>query len=115
MASSLLERLNELKNKTPDQIVTALTTRGWMLPSHMGEAYFQANRQVPHVICLVENGVVQNPQRHWRFDSCVGAGGSYRMLIDRLETCVYRTRNNEKYWIKPESEFQQGDYPPCTT
>ena len=113
--SKLLKLLNENAAKTPDQIVTALTTRGWMLPSQMGEAYFQANRTVPHVICLVKNGIPSNPQGHWRFDNCVGARGTYAVFIDRLETSHYRTRNNEKYWIKPESEFKQGDRPPCTS
>jgi len=117
MASTLLNKLNQLANKTPDEIVAQLHNNGWRLPSELGEAYFNANREVSHVYCQVlrggQRGTVGGRRGDsWCFRSCVGEWGSYSDFVNRLETNGYQ---GHIYWIIPQTDFKEGEYPPCST
>lgn len=108
--ADLIAKLNALSGKTPDEIVKAITTKGWRKPSELGRDYFADNISVPHVWCCVNDN---DPSR-----ASVGgniAGYPWHFSGTYGEFCRLLESRSTVYWIIPLSEYNQGDKPPCTT
>ena len=111
--TDLIQRLNALVGKTPDEIARRISNKGWRKPSELGEAYFLANRTTQHAYWKIQKGEVSTVKGlDWIFDSAVGAHGSYDRFVEQLETGDYCVRNNYTYWVIPMDQYT-GEPPLC--
>lgn len=108
MDSGLIQLLNSNIGATPDEIANKLNHNGWKTARQLGEKYFLANLTTHFVWCHLsvfsERPTFGGNGELWRFRDC---SRNYDEFCDLLDTGA------RPYWLKPYSDYQHGEKPPC--
>lgn len=105
MASSLISKLNTLLGSTPDQIATALNSRGWVRGSEMTHDVWEKWGRDCRLQLTVYNGTPEGWWQHNERTRYHCRDWSVQAVNDGLA----------EYWFRPYEDIHDGIWPDLDT